>query len=68
MKLLLNFVLIGGPENVLSNAGNILFEDFMRSRFPNLFDKRDCGNIERDCSQILILRRWFNLCNDDCRG
>lgn len=58
---------LGGAEKPQTNAGNRLFEDFLRTRFPNLFEKRPCGVVERDCPQALLLRSWLAVCNEDCR-
>ena len=47
---------------VRSNLGNLLLEDFLRTRFPDLFD------LDANCIQSVALREWLHAWDDTDRG
>ena len=57
-----------GPEVLSSNACNKLLEDFLQTRFPNLFDQDSNVCDEEGCPQEKLLRYWLSLPNEDGRG
>lgn len=60
---------VDGVHNVMSNMGNLLIEDLLWKRYPNLFDGDDCKVLSKRGNSELFnsLWQWLRSTNEDGR-
>ncbi|CAK8673071.1 unnamed protein product [Clavelina lepadiformis] len=56
-----------GPKRYSSNLGNLLLEEFLRHRFPNLFEKKKNPDVQGEGPQSEALWEWLLAPSDQVR-
>ena len=59
---------IGGPTLVKSNLGNMLLENFLRSRYPLLFDAKTSIDHHGNDHQSNALLEWLSTSSQGVKG